>query len=41
MSWEEALAFVEQWIYKQSTHLSQHKIGSFEFLPTKQEYELI
>ena len=41
MSRKEVETFAEQWIYKKLTPSSQHKIGYFEFLPTKQEYELV
>ena len=41
MSMEEQKAFAQQMKFKHSISFSQHKIGNVDFLPTKQEYELI
>ena len=41
MSEEEKKAFMQQVNFEPSKSFSQHKIGYIEFLPTKQEYELV
>ena len=39
---EEQRVFSQQWIYKQSMLTPySHKIGNIDFLPTKQECELV